>query len=142
MITKQVIVNDEVLEVKYETEKVQKYFENKSFDVQFFVRYDQENNCVYVDEGAPEWYKLLAALHEMICCGHSFNDLVPKLNEVDDEHRCACVEKFVIDLAGEYREKYISARILMFTTLLDQKLCSKENRRMIEKTLEYLTLAL
>ena len=142
MITKQVIVDDEVLEVKYDTERVRKYFESEDFDVQYFVRYDHEKECVYVDEDAPEWYKIFAALHEMICCGHNYEDLVPKIDEVDADHRCMCVEKFVISLTGEYRDKYISARIMMFTTLLDCRLCSEENRKGIEKTLEYLTITL
>ena len=93
MKKKQFLVNDTVIVVNYEeadfTEALKGYAD---CDTTYLVRYDSSNNCAIVDQSAPEWYKGLAALHEMICCGHFFEDLVPNINKADQDHRCMCIE--------------------------------------------------
>ena len=143
MIIKQVIVDDKILEIKYEEEYMKKYFKDRpSFDTKFLVRYDSEVKSVFVDINAPEWYKLFAAFHEMICCGHQFEDMVKGLADADADHRCACVERFILKQTGEYKDSYIIERINMFSILLEHNLCRPEQRTAIQKAMEYLSLQL
>ena len=144
MKKKQFLVNDTVIVVNYEeadfTEALKGYAD---CDTTYLVRYDSGNNCAIVDQSAPEWYKGLAALHEMICCGHFFEDLVPNINKADQDHRCMCIEKFIIDsVADEWAYPYAISRENMFKILLSNNLCTAEFRTSISKTLEYLDMYL
>lgn len=96
--------------------------------VVYLARYNKGK--VYVDERAPEWYQVLAALHEIICCGRQHEDIC----EISEDliRRCANVEEVVLMNAGENAKKYIFERKRMLEFISTYNLTSLETRPMID----------
>lgn len=92
----------------------------------WLVAYSEKGKFAFVDTFAPEWYINLAALHEMICMGDYYQDLVPGLD--DSDHRCEAVERFILSIAGEHREDYIRARHAMFGDVMGHNACNPKMR--------------
>ncbi len=84
----------------------------------WLVFYDFMDKFTYVSEDAPSWYVDLACLHEEICIGGRYDDIL-KLPSSD--FRRKGVEEFILSIAGEHREEYIRARIEMYEQLLEKK---------------------
>ena len=137
-------IGTELVEVEFtEQDFKEDYFKHiPDVDPTYLIRYDEEKDIAIVDTNAPQWYKELAALHETICCGGKYEDLVPGLTSVAPEERCSRIERFVLLNAGENRQAYILARIDMFRMLLDKKLCDDKFRPNIKHTLDVLILNL
>ena len=94
-------------------------------DPTWLVQYDKHRNCATVDKDAPTWYIELATLHEMICVGGLYEDIVNKAlrNGIEEGiHRCESVERFILKIAGIHRQDYIEARIKMFELILEKHL--------------------
>jgi len=100
---------------------------------QWLVAYDKEQGCALIDWMAPLWYMELASLHEMICVGGCYQDLVPDLD--DSDHHCEAVELFILSIAGEHREEYIRARHAMFNDVLGHNACAPDMRQRMMHTL-------
>lgn len=96
--------------------------------VTYLARYSKGK--VYVDERAPEWYQVLAALHEIICCGRQHEDIC----EMSDDliKRCANVEEVVLMNAGENAKRYIFERRRMLEFISIYNLTSLEDRPKID----------
>ena len=139
-----IAIGREILYVEYEECNFKEvYFKHiDEIDPKYFIRYDKEKNLAIVNNTAPQWYKELAALHENICCGHKYEDMVSGINDVKPEERCARIERFVIQNAGANKQSYILARISMFKILLDNNLCDESFRPSIKNTLDLLMLSL
>jgi len=143
MVTKQININGTPVTVKYREEYMNSYFNSKmEFRTQYFIRWDHQWKCAAVDKMAPDWYKLLASLHETIDTGRQYEELVPGLAEVDENRRSACIEKFVVANAGEYKKAYVAAKAVMLKTLLDNELCTPDRRKSIEYSVEALLLSI
>lgn len=84
----------------------------------WIVNYDMMNKYTYVSKDAPSWYVDLACLHEEICIGGRYDDI---LDLPPGDSRCRGVEEFILSIAGEHREEYIRARIDMYEQLLEKK---------------------
>ena len=76
------------------------------------------NKCTYVSKDAPSWYVDLVCLHEEICIGGRYDDI---LDLPSGDFRRKGVEEFILSIAGEHREEYIRARIDMYEQLLEKK---------------------
>ncbi len=106
----------------------------------WLVSYSHKDNTATADTNAPTWYINLAVLHEMICCGDCYTDVINRLtdfNIADDQHRCAETERFILSIAGQYRTAYIKARIQMFELILDKRL-NLAKEKQIRETLAML----
>ena len=138
-MTETIIVNPQTaIEIRYVEEDIRSQLGEVAFETKYLVRYNHDRDCAIVDKYAPTWYKKLASLHEMICCGEHFREFVPDISEASEDESCCLIEQYVISIAGPYRRDYILARAQMFRTLLKYKLCSKEYEPRIKRTLEYL----
>ena len=84
----------------------------------WLVSYDFMGKFTYVSEDAPSWYVDLACLHEEICIGGRYDDI---LDLPPGDFRRKGVEEFILSIAGEHREEYIRARIDMYEQLLEKK---------------------
>ena len=104
--------------------------------VRLLARYDNEQHIAFVDERAPQWYRRMAAMHEIICCGGLYESLVNNLPPSTDPRRCREVEKFVLRLAGFHRYEYIVYRRQVFTFMLQNHL--NPNTSMLRCTLDML----
>ena len=102
----------------------------------WLVAYSEKGKIAIVDTFAPEWYINLAALHEMICMGDYYQDLVPGLD--DSVHRCEAVERFILSIAGEHRADYIRARRSMFGDVMEHNACNPKMRPRMERTVAML----
>lgn len=94
-------------------------------DPTWLMQYDKHCNCATVDKDAPNWYIKLATLHEMICVGHLYGDIVSEIMQEDIQegaHHCESVERFILKIADEHRQEYIEARIKMFELILEKRL--------------------
>lgn len=127
-----------------EVDQIEHLPKNVFADTRYLVRYDPVEKCAIVDRGAPEWYKPLAALHELICCGRQYEEYVPGLVELyADGHKlcknhCSQIERYIIEIAGEHARDYVLARREMFKSLLDYDLCEADFREQVTKSLEML----
>ena len=104
--------------------------------VRLLARYDNERHTTVVDERAPQWYRRMAAMHEVICCGGLHESLIRDLPPHTDPRRCREVEKFVVRLAGFHRYEYIIYRRQVFTFMLQNHL--NPNISMLRYTLDML----
>ena len=84
----------------------------------WIVNYDMMNKYTYVSKDAPSWYVDLVCLHEEICIGGRYDDI---LDLPSGDFRRKGVEEFILSIAGEHREEYIRARIDMYEQLLEKK---------------------
>ena len=112
---------------------------NEEDSARFLAMYDPETGKTWVDERAPQWYRRMAALHEVICCGERLEGLIPNLPPKGDPRHCREVEKFVIRTAGYNQMEYIIYRRRMFNFLLTNNL--NPDRDMLECTLDMLNHA-
>ncbi len=117
--------NGKGVQVRWREERMKALLPYANYNTELLVRWDPKEHIAIVDVNAPEWYKPLAALHEMICCGREFEELVPNLvvNGLRCEHYCACIEKFCLNAAGIDRTRYAFARREMFFILIEKHLC-------------------
>ena len=123
---------DWVVKLKYETTNFSKHPAliksglHKDRIVPFLAMYDALRDITIVDERAPKWYKELAALHEMMCCGRKFEELLSSIpNPI---LRCREVERLVMNNAGDYREEYCKIRTRMFDFILQNNLIAPDFR--------------
>lgn len=107
--------------------------------VPFLAMYDALRGITIVDERAPKWYKELAALHEMMCCGCKFAELLGSIPT--PILRCREVERLVTDNAGEYRDEYCKIRTRMFDFILRNNLIAPDFRDGAQATQTMLILA-
>ncbi len=106
----------------------------------WLIGFSRKDNTATADTNAPTWYIDLAVLHEMICCGNCYTDVINRLtdfNIADDQHRCAETERFILSIAGQHRAAYIKARIQMFELILDKRL-NRAKEEQIRETLAML----
>ena len=69
-------------------------------DPTWLVQYDKHRNCATVDKDAPTWYIELATLHEMICVGGLYEDIVNKAlrNGIEEGiHRWPCKLELLVE---------------------------------------------
>ncbi|MBO4855352.1 hypothetical protein J5500_03040 [Candidatus Saccharibacteria bacterium] len=98
----------------------------------WLVAYSEKGKFALVDTLAPTWYINLAALHEMICMGDYYQDLIPGLD--DSDHRCEAVERFILSITGEHRADYIRARHAMFGDVMGHNACNPKMRPRMLRT--------
>lgn len=136
---------DWVVVLKYETTDFSKHpglIEaklNTDRIVPFLAMYDAERRIAIVDERAPVWYKELAVLHEMMCCGRQFEQLLGSIP--NPTLRCREIERLVTDNAREYRNEYCIIRTRMFDFILRNNLIAPDFRDGAQATQTMLILA-
>ena len=122
MITKRLNIGTETVQIKYRPRDWMKLpfvrERNLTGITKWLVSYDFMGKFTYVSEDAPSWYVDLACLHEEICIGGRYDDI---LDLPPGDSRCRGVEEFILSIAGEHREEYIRARIDMYEQLLEKK---------------------
>lgn len=94
-------------------------------DPKWLVQYDRHAVAAVLDASAPTWYIELAALHELICVGGYYHDLVEKIvngGVVEGDRHCESVERFILEVSGKHRAEYIAARIEMLDLILQKGL--------------------
>jgi len=107
-------------------------------EVKYLVKYDAASETVYVDERAPVGYKKLAALHEIICCGHHFEDWAGVEGD-DSSQRCRRVEKAIFEKGHflfDRLHEYFFGRLDMFRFLLENNI-SRDNKASFKESLIY-----
>ena len=102
--------------------------------VNYLVMYDEGK--IWVHENAPDWYALLATLHESICCGKQHEKFIEFSD--DPDMRCAEVEAFVLTQAKDKKQEYIWARIAMFDALIQKQLAAPSDIRKLQNARDYL----
>ncbi len=132
------MIDGHTINVACEEADFSQYLGEVDYPTEYLVRYNIRTRKIFVDIDAPEWYKELAALHEMVCCGHRYERLIPALSYTNPNQRCACIEEFIIKHAGEHRQEYIEKRLAMFKSLLDNDLCATSFRTSVENTIAFL----
>ena len=132
-------INGEPIYVVYDEADFTKYIGDVDYETKYLTKFNIRTNRVLVSPTAPEWYKKLAALHEMICAGRRYERLIPALRYTNYNQRSACIERFIIEqLSGEHRQEYIGIRLDMFRTVLKNDLYQPTFKANVENTIKYL----